>query len=199
MAGNDGKEGRIRRLAKRNGKYSRLITLVKSLGLQPEPTGDDIFSWRSSCPRGNRRDLNHIVAISTKDNLCRCRSCGSTWDARALKRVFDDVASRKLEPLFDVVKQQVGSLHNVRKIRFVASWCYGDCEASITLSAAEWSCVKKGTPFSKEGKGYYYEGEKFHDYWLFNHDEPGSLEVDYDDAGQGFVGDIVDVDEIQVN
>ena len=52
--------------------------------------------------------------------------------------------------------------------------------------------VKAGESFSTCGDGYYYEGEAFQDYWHLGGGLEGSLEVTYDDCGEGFVGRLCD-------
>jgi hypothetical protein len=46
--------------------------------------------------------------------------------------------------------------------------CGNDVEVSITLSPQRWAAIKAGKPHWIRGKGYYYEGEFFWDYWDFN-------------------------------
>jgi hypothetical protein len=81
----------------------------------------------------------------------------------------------------------------MEKIGATISVSWGDCvEVSITLSPKEWAAVKAGNPFSTCGDGYEYEGESFQDYWNLGGGLEGSLEVTYDDGGQGFVGSLRD-------
>jgi hypothetical protein len=63
---------------------------------------------------------------------------------------------------------------------------------SITLTARNWRRIKAGRPLRIRGKGYYYEGEFFWDYWTFNKASTGSLLVEYGDGGVGFDGDLDD-------
>jgi hypothetical protein len=73
------------------------------------------------------------------------------------------------------------------------SWADDVVEVSIKLSSNEWRNVENGMKFGKKGRGYWYEGEFFPDYWEFNGGGPGSLIVWYgDDGAQGFVGKIDD-------
>lgn len=73
------------------------------------------------------------------------------------------------------------------------SWADDVVEVSMRISSSEWRNVKDGVNFRKKGRGYWYEGEFFQDYWGFNGDGPGSLIVWYgDDGGQGFVGQVDD-------
>jgi hypothetical protein len=67
-----------------------------------------------------------------------------------------------------------------------------DVTVSITLTPEEWAAVKAGESFSTCGDGYYYEGEAFQDYWHLGGGLEGSLEVTYDDCGEGFVGRLCD-------
>jgi hypothetical protein len=81
------------------------------------------------------------------------------------------------------------------KIGAIISVSWGDCvEVSITLSPKEWAAVVAGNPFSTYGDGYEYEGESFQDHWHLGGGLDGSLEVTYDDGGQGFVGSLKDAD-----
>jgi hypothetical protein len=60
---------------------------------------------------------------------------------------------------------------------------------SITLTPRNWAAIKAGRPHSQRGKGYYYEGEFFWDYWRFAGGLDGELEVNYGgDGGQGYDG-----------
>jgi len=62
---------------------------------------------------------------------------------------------------------------------------------SIKLTAKDWFKVKSGNSLSKKGKGYYYEGTFFQDYWYFGGGLEGSLSVRYgDDGGEGFNGSL---------
>jgi len=63
---------------------------------------------------------------------------------------------------------------------------------STTLTARNWARVKSGKSLSIRGKGYYYEGEFFWDYWSFAGGLDGELYVDYGDGGCGFSGTLVD-------
>jgi len=60
---------------------------------------------------------------------------------------------------------------------------------SITLTPRNWARVKSGKPLSIRGKGYYYEGKHFWDYWDFAGGLEGSLVVSYGD-GVGFDGNL---------
>jgi hypothetical protein len=63
-----------------------------------------------------------------------------------------------------------------------------DVEVSITLPPRKWADVKDGKPLSISGKGYYYEGEFFRDYWNFGGGLDGPLVVGYSGCGEGFNG-----------
>jgi hypothetical protein len=63
-----------------------------------------------------------------------------------------------------------------------------DVEVSITLPPRKWADVKAGNPLSIRGKGYYYEGEFFRDYWNFGGGLNGALVVGYSGFGEGFNG-----------
>ncbi len=66
---------------------------------------------------------------------------------------------------------------------------------AITLTARNWARVKAGRPLSIRGKGYYYEGEFFWDYWSFGGGLDGELQVDYgEDGACGFLGRLNDAD-----
>ena len=60
---------------------------------------------------------------------------------------------------------------------------------SLQLTPRRWAQVVAGKRVSIRGKGYPYEGESFWDYWLFNGDGKGSLNVGYgNDGGEGRSG-----------
>lgn len=80
----------------------------------------------------------------------------------------------------------------MKQIGATISVSWDSVEVSITLSPQEWAAVKVGNPFSTCGDGYEYEGESFQDYWDLGGGLDGSLEVSYDDGGQGFVGSLKD-------
>ena len=66
-------------------------------------------------------------------------------------------------------------------------WGY-DVEVTITLTPRNWARVKAGKPVGIRGKGYYYEGEFFRDYWNFDGGLEGSLVVTYTGGGEGYSG-----------
>lgn len=73
----------------------------------------------------------------------------------------------------------------------VVSWGYE--QHSIRLTPRNWRRVKSGKRLKLRGKGYYYEGEFFWDYWNFAGGLEGSLIVEYgDDGGTGFEGKLSD-------
>ena len=70
---------------------------------------------------------------------------------------------------------------------FTVEWGYE--LHTITLTARNWSKVRRGKPLRLRGTGYRYEGDFFWDYWTFNQETVGELFVDYgDDGGQGWIG-----------
>jgi hypothetical protein len=72
------------------------------------------------------------------------------------------------------------------------SWGY-DVRVSVTLTPANWAKVQAGKEHGIRGEGYYYEGEFFRDYWVFNGKSEGSLFVGYgEDGGEGFIGSLSD-------
>jgi hypothetical protein len=103
-----------------------------------------------------------------------------------------EAARAVFAPIIERLQQNLGPRKKVSKVRVTVSWGNDEVEVSLRLTRAEWETITKGEEFSKGGRGYYYEGERFHDYWYFNNEHPGSLEVTYDDGGQGFVGDLDD-------
>jgi hypothetical protein len=72
------------------------------------------------------------------------------------------------------------------------SWYYVLISPTLKLNRTEWDKIINGITFRKEGDGYMSEEGFCHDYWLLDFDWPGSLEVDYDDGGQGFIGSFED-------
>jgi hypothetical protein len=74
-----------------------------------------------------------------------------------------------------------------RGARITVEWGYE--RHTIVLTARNWSKVKRSHRFRIRGKGYYYEGEFFWDYWGFAGGSDGDLVVEYgNDGGTGFVG-----------
>jgi len=57
-----------------------------------------------------------------------------------------------------------------------------EVETSVHLTPRNWAKVKAGKPLQVHGKGYWYEGERFQDYWNFS---GGTLVVTYGDEGAG--------------
>ena len=71
---------------------------------------------------------------------------------------------------------------------------------SIVLIPRNWSKVKIGKPLNIRGKGYYYEGKHFWDYWNFAGGLDGELRVSYGGGlkqGDGYIGPLNGAD-IQV-
>ncbi len=66
---------------------------------------------------------------------------------------------------------------------------WGYARHHLHLTARNWARVKAGKPLRIRGKGYYYEGEFFWDYWHFEGGLNGGLTVWYgDDGGVGWQG-----------
>jgi hypothetical protein len=80
-------------------------------------------------------------------------------------------------------------------------WGRGDeVEASIHLTPRNWAKVKAGKPLRIRGKGYWYEGERYQDYWHFGGGIDGELLVQYDDdSAVGFIGKLRDARIIQLH
>jgi hypothetical protein len=60
------------------------------------------------------------------------------------------------------------------------------------LKRTEWKKIIEGVQFGKAGDGFMGEDGPHQDFWLFNYKGPASLEVEYEDNAQGFIGDIED-------
>jgi hypothetical protein len=71
-----------------------------------------------------------------------------------------------------------------------------DVMVSIHLTPRNWAKVKAGKVLQIRGRGYYYEGEFFRDYWYFEGGHEGALVVHIGDGGTGFDGRLNDA-EIQ--
>jgi hypothetical protein len=82
-------------------------------------------------------------------------------------------------------------------VHLSVNWGY-DVTVNLRVSRRNCSKVSKGERVTIRGKGYYYEGEFFWDYWDFSGGIDGDLEVRYgtpkdgDYSGQGFVGKLRD-------
>ena len=77
------------------------------------------------------------------------------------------------------------------KATLTVEWGYES--HSVTLTARNWAAVKAGQPHRQRGKGFYYEGRFFWDYWSFEGGLRGALEVGYgDDGAHGFIGRLAD-------
>ena len=74
----------------------------------------------------------------------------------------------------------------------VVSVYWPDDWHDLRLTPRNWSKVKAGKPLRVRGKGYYYEGEFFWDYWTFEGGLQGELTVNYgrdgDDSGVAWTG-----------
>ena len=87
------------------------------------------------------------------------------------------------------------------KFNLRASWCYDIVEVELSVSKRNWTKIVKGQEVTIRGKGYYYEGDYFWDYWDFSGGLDGELRVRYgspkdgDYSGEGTittVGDAID-------
>ena len=79
-----------------------------------------------------------------------------------------------------------------KKIRLEISWNYKAITWTATLTRTEWKKIIEGVQFVKAGDGFMGEDGSHQDMWLFNYKGPASLEVEYEDNAQGFIGDIDD-------
>ena len=79
-----------------------------------------------------------------------------------------------------------------KKITISVYW--PDDWKSVVLDEEEYQEILSGEPFDKEGEGYYYEGEDFEDWWSFEGDGNGNINVvvSYGDGGVGFDGTLDD-------
>ena len=68
---------------------SEIITVAQELGLQPEPTGKGLYSWRASCP-----NTRHPIWIDTQKDIFGCPWCKKKGDSELL-RLF--VKERKVD------------------------------------------------------------------------------------------------------
>ena len=73
-------------------------------------------------------------------------------------------------------------------------WPNGDVFVDIAVSRRNWSRIVRGQAVTIRGKGDWYEGRFFWDYWDFSDGLDGTLIVRYgspkngDYSGQGFIG-----------
>jgi hypothetical protein len=65
-----------------------------------------------------------------------------------------------------------------------------DSWKTLVLGPRNWRKVRDGKACGFSGLGYYYEGDKFNDYWIFNSKYSGELSVIYDDGGEGYYGNL---------
>ena len=72
------------------------------------------------------------------------------------------------------------------KVKISVYW--PDDTKSIILSRTQYQLILDGNSFSEFGEGFYYEGESFSDYWIFEGGEDSNITVHYDDGGIGFEG-----------
>ena len=94
-------------------------------------------------------------------------------------------------PVVAIVKSQASS-KRWKKSALLISWYYKIITVNVTLTRTEWKKIIEGVQFAKAGGGFMGEDGPHEDIWLFNYRGPGSLEVDYEDDSQGFIGDIDD-------
>jgi hypothetical protein len=73
-----------------------------------------------------------------------------------------------------------------KKLRVV--WGNDDVIVELTVTKSQWARIKNGDDVRINGKGYWYEGERFQDTWYFSGGLDGELRVCYDDGGEGFIG-----------
>jgi hypothetical protein len=81
--------------------------------------------------------------------------------------------------------------------RMKLSVYWPDCWKSVILTKEEWEEILSGNEFSKGGKGYYYDGEKFYDDWWFEGGIDGEVIVTYGDGGTGYEGTLSDEEIIK--
>jgi hypothetical protein len=61
---------------------------------------------------------------------------------------------------------------------------------SLDLTPRRWAQVVAGKPVSMRGQGYHADGKFWWDYWAFNCDGEGSLNVGYGEGGEGWSGNL---------
>jgi hypothetical protein len=94
-----------------------------------------------------------------------------------------------------------------RPERAVISVYWPDDWHEIRLTPRNWSRVRAGKALRIRGKGYYYEGEFFWDFWDFSGGVDGDLTVNYgnegDYSGVGWTGPLrfaeIDTDDAGTN
>jgi hypothetical protein len=177
----------VRSSATQIGETSPMVALARQLYLKPWPSGEDEHSWTAPCPRAPHERW-HNITISTKTEHFSCANCGVFGDAEELSNFYEQTIKLNFAPLLTILEDQVGSIKKVKKIYVTVSWYYDLISPTLMLHKTEWQKIIQGAPFKKNGRGFTSEEGFCHDFWLFNHAWPGSLEVDYDDGGQGFVG-----------
>src|SRR5262249_51543833 len=109
-------------------------------------------------------------------------------NTKELERFFKEAVKSNFAPLVELAEQKLGSRKKLGKIIATVSWYDDLIEVTLKLNKKEWEKIFTGLPFDKKGQGFMSEEGSHKDLWRFNLSCPGSLEVDYDDAGQGFVG-----------
>ena len=75
-----------------------------------------------------------------------------------------------------------------RSATITVCWGNDDVTASVHLTPRNWARIKAGKPLQISGKGYYYEGDFYQDFWNFEGGLDGGLLVTYTDCGVGFDG-----------
>jgi hypothetical protein len=181
----------IRSLAKTVGKNSRMIRLARKLHLSPAPSGDDVYSWYARCPWPPHEGW-HKLSISTKTKRFFCVNCHGAGNTKELEKFYEDAIKATFSPLVALIEGQVGSVEKVKTILVTVSWYNDLISPTLKLQRAEFKKIIKGIPFHKKGSGFSSEEGPKHDDWSFNLEFPGSLEVDYDDDAQGFIGSFED-------
>ena len=64
-----------------------------------------------------------------------------------------------------------------------------EVRVSLSLTPQNWTKLKSGKALQIRGRGYYYEGEFFRDYWHFEGGLDGALVVYYgEDGATGYDG-----------
>jgi hypothetical protein len=77
-----------------------------------------------------------------------------------------------------------------KKIAAAITVNWGYENHSITLTPRNWAKVKAGKELRIRGKGYWYEGEWFWDYWFLNSRPDDSLVVSYGQDGADADGSV---------
>jgi hypothetical protein len=167
-----------------NDDKSRIVSLAHQLGLHPHQ--EDEYVWTAFCP--GRQGSFHILNLSATGETFACGRCGRSGGTKKLQEFFEETVKANFAPVIAIFEKEAGSLAKINKVYITVSWYYGLITPKLVLNKNELHEIMQGLPFSKHGHGYWSEEGFSHDYWLFNYGGPGSLDVEYDDGGQGFVG-----------